>query len=264
MHVRPITQTDLPDFAKAVGLSMWNDEMMAYTAPYREQYPDAFFRHCLYRAKIRFYRGEELFLCVTDEQDPEWTGKEVILGYCCYSTNVASVKKPWQTGWLGNTFESYALYYYGKYAKIFSLDQSADRNAESHFRTIIEAPLFDEYFASLPEKHRKQLGDQHWELELLGTHPDWRRRGVGRLMLEEGKRRARENGVPLVLLASVMGEHLYLSAGFREVNRLKMTAQDELASEKLKELDLGFGKGEGIAWAAMVWEPESMHLNDLS
>lgn len=261
MHIRPITQADLPDFAKVVGLSMWNDEIMAYTAPWKDQYPDSFFRYCLHRAKIRFYRGEELFLCVTDEQDPDWNGKEVVTGYCGYSTTVKSVQKLVQSGWLGNAFEQQALNIYGRYAKVFRLDRSADPVAEGHFRRMCGEPLFDEYFASLPEEHRNKLGDQHWELEILGTHPDFRRRGVGKLMIEEGKRRARENGVPLIVLASIMGEHLYLHAGFREVNRLKMLPEEGGENGRLKDLDLGLGKGKGLAWAVMAWEPESMHIN---
>lgn len=237
---------------------MWDDEIMAYTAPRKDQNPDSFFRYCLHRAQVRYYRGEFLFLCVTDEGDADWTGTEVITGYCGYSTTVKSVQKPVQTGWLGNSFEQFAINMYGRYAKLFRLDRSAEPAAESHFRKMCETPLFDQYFASLSEKQRKRMGDQHWELEILGTHPDYRRRGVGKLMLEEGKRRARENGVPLVLLASVMGEHLYLSAGFREVNRLRMLPEDEYASQNLKDLDLGMGKGKGLTWAAMVWEPEAL------
>ena len=240
---------------------MWNDEIIIYTAPHKDQYPDSFFNYTLHRAKVRFYRGEWLYLCVSDASDVDWTGQEVVMGYCGYSTNVTGAQKPWQRGLLGNSFERWALDIQGRYSKFFKLDRSADPGAEAHFRRMVAEPVFDEYFAGLAEEHRTVKRDQHWELEILGTHPDFRRRGVGKVMLEEGFRRARVDGVPLVLVASVMGEKLYLNAGFREVNRIPMLPGDEGANDRLKELDLGMGKGKGLSWACMVWEPESMGEN---
>ena len=73
-------------------------------------------------------------------------------------------------------------------------------------------------------------------------------------MLQWGFEKAAEDCVPLILIASVTGEHLYLNAGFRETRRVDMLPNNET----LKELDLGMGKGKGISWACMVWEPEGL------
>lgn len=256
MHVRSVQQKDLFDYARVVGQSMWDDEIMAYTAPHKDKYPDSFFQYTLYRTKIRWYRGELLFLAVSDENDADWTGKEVIMGYCCYSTTVNGKQKPVRGGWLGNKFERLALDCYGRYAEFFAVNKSCDPAGERHFRSVLQVDFMEPYYAALPEADRQRLGAQHWELELLGTHPDFRRRGVGKMMLQWGFERAREDNVPLILVATVTGEKLYLSTGFREVNRLDMLP--EKANDILKELDLGQGKGQGMRWAAMVWEPEGM------
>ncbi|KAK5938595.1 hypothetical protein PMZ80_008784 [Knufia obscura] len=259
MHIRPVEQKDLHDFARVNGRSMWNDESTNYMAPHRDKYPDSYFSYSLYRTKIRWYRGELLLLAVSDANDSDWTGQEVILGYCCYTTTVDGHQKPVRGGWLGNWFERFALDCYGRYAKLFGLNRSCDQAAEQHLRRTLDVDmgkLLQPYLEGLPEEERQRVGGQHWALELLGTHPDFRRRGVGKMTLQWGFERAREHRVPLILIATVTGEKLYLSTGFREVSRVDMRPEKE--DDVLKELDLGQGKGKGISWAAMVWEPENM------
>lgn len=262
MHLRAIEQKDIPDFAQVCGLAMWKDEIMEYTAPRKNQYPTSYFQHVLYRVRLRWYRGEYLFLCVTDENDSDWTGQETVMGYCGYSTTLSSVKRPVRAGWLGNGFESFATKCFGWWWESFRLNWSADHAAEKHFRSAIAGAPFKPYFDSLPDEHKAKYADQHWELEILGTHPGYRRRGVGKTMLQWGFDRASLDGLPLILIASVMGEKLYLSTGFRELDRIDMVPSDPASDAKLKELDLGMGKGKGLTWAAMVWEPSSMSPDD--
>ena len=260
MHIRLVQQKDLYDFSRVVGQSMWNDEIITYTAPHKDKYPDSFFRYTLYRTQIRWYRGELLFLAVSDEIDHDWTGKEVIMGYCCYSTTVHGKQKPVRGGWLGNRFERLALDWYGRYANFFALNKSCDPAADQNFRSVLNVNFMGPYLAGLPEEERQRIGDQHWELELLGTHPDFRRRGVGTMMLQWGFERAREDNVPLILVATVTGEKLYLSTGFKQTNKVDMVPVS--GDDCLKELDLGLGKGMGLSWAAMVWEPEGMRRDE--
>lgn len=258
MHMRPVLQADLYDFARVVGVSMWKDELMEYTAPYKDNYPDSYFRLCLLRTKVRWYRGEFMFLCVSDHEDTDWTGEEVIMGYCCYSTTVKTAEKPLRSGWLGNWVEQYALKCQQHYIKLFKLNRSADQVAEQHFRSVINEQAFDPYFATLPERHRTTLQGQYWELELLGTHPDYRRRGVGTSMLQWGFENATKDSVPLILFATVIGEKLYLSTGFKQVTQIKMLPDDANSNATLRELNLGLGRGEGLIWAGMAWEPPTL------
>lgn len=268
MHLHRVSQADLPAFASAVTSAMWSDEVMAYTAPYKDKYPLSFSRYVLYRVSKRFYSGQFLFLVVSDPSDSSWTGTtdEVVLGYSCYSTTVQDVIKPCPGGWLGNTFESLALEAWAKYMRFFRLDRSADPGAERYFRQRCESDMFGEYFDGLPAAHKETKGDQHWELELLGTVPQFRRRGVGRVGLSWGFERAEESGVPLVLLSSVTGEKLYTALGFGVVKKLKMlpeteeeiTTMGEAARERMAKEDYGLGPGKGIEWNAMVWEPDEM------
>jgi GNAT superfamily N-acetyltransferase len=56
---------------------------------------------------------------------------------------------------------------------------------------------------------------------------DWTRRGLGRAILESCERAARDEGFTmLVLVATLAGEPLYRSFGFREVERFTLTMPD--------------------------------------
>lgn len=268
MRLRPVTHDDLPIFADALDTAMRDDEVMAFTAPYSQRYPLSRYRYVLWRVTKRYYSGQFLFLIVSDPTDSTWTGTtdEMVLGYAGYSTNVKSVTKPCPGGWLGNGFERLAQDLWGRYSRLFRLDWSADRKAEKYFRELQWIDLFDTYLTSLPDTHKDAKGNQHWELELLGTFPQYRRRGVGKVGLNWGFERAREDGVPLLVTSSISGEKLYRAAGFKVVGNINMLPPDgQDAGEmgrKLKERmaheDFGLGVGNGLSWNALVWEPESM------
>jgi GNAT superfamily N-acetyltransferase len=55
------------------------------------------------------------------------------------------------------------------------------------------------------------------------THPDFVRRGIGRLVLEQCEIAAAREGFRAVeLVATVAGEPFYLSAGFRLIERFEV------------------------------------------
>jgi predicted N-acetyltransferase YhbS len=61
---------------------------------------------------------------------------------------------------------------------------------------------------------------------------DWTRRGLGRAILDSCERAAREEGFKnLVLGATLPGEPLYRSFGFREVERFTVTMPDGVSIE---------------------------------
>ena len=64
-------------------------------------------------------------------------------------------------------------------------------------------------------------------IRAMYTHPDWTRRGVGRLLLDLGERAAREAGFKQVELgATVPGEPFYRACGYEEVSRETQIAEN--------------------------------------
>lgn len=42
-------------------------------------------------------------------------------------------------------------------------------------------------------------GEEHWYLQMIGTHPDWQRRGIGSALINEGLSWARRDGLGVYL-----------------------------------------------------------------
>lgn len=82
------------------------------------------------------------------------------------------------------------------------------------------------YTGSEPGVDEERLVDPATEparVRAMFTRGDWTRRGLGRRILAECERAAREAGFSeLVLMATMPGEPLYLSYGFQEVERVNV------------------------------------------
>lgn len=69
----------------------------------------------------------------------------------------------------------------------------------------------------------KQNGKHRAEIAKLMTHPDFQRRGIGRVLMEEAEKLAKEKGISLLVLDTREGDvsnHLYSSLGFVEVGKI--------------------------------------------
>lgn len=77
-----------------------------------------------------------------------------------------------------------------------------------------------------------------WELSCLVVDPAFGRRGLGSQLIEWGQQRAEEDGVPVLLGASLQGKALYTRKGFTEVGKLSY--------------------GPGIIHSLMIWKPSTM------
>ena len=90
----------------------------------------------------------------------------------------------------------------------------------------------------------KRMTEGHWLLDLLGTHPRYRRKGAAAMLVEWGLKRADEEGRKCFVDAGGEGgEALYRRCGFVDVGELV--------------LDLGAGH-DGLKWIAMVKEAETV------
>ena len=88
-----------------------------------------------------------------------------------------------------------------------------------------------EYFA------RAYGGDQ-LHLQLLGTHPDHRRRGYGTALCNWGISLAKDDGVVVSLFASPMGFPLYSQLGFKDLGTLTVQVLGETDKVVLKAMVL--------------------------
>lgn len=83
---------------------------------------------------------------------------------------------------------------------------------------------------------------QHWEIDFLAVDPKVQGRGLGRLLVRVVQKLATEDGLPVVLIASVKGRPMYRKCGFVERG----------------EVDLG----AGVLGQAMIWQPQPFDMSN--
>jgi GNAT superfamily N-acetyltransferase len=89
----------------------------------------------------------------------------------------------------------------------------------------------DKYFT-------KTYGGDQLYLQLLGTHPDHRRRGYGTALCNWGISLAKDDGVVVSLFASPMGFLLYSQLGFKYLGTLTIQVLGETDKVILKAMVL--------------------------
>jgi GNAT superfamily N-acetyltransferase len=84
----------------------------------------------------------------------------------------------------------------------------------------------------------------YYYLNLLFTHPDHYRKGVGRLLTRWGTERADEKGVECYLEGSIEGKPLYLKEGFVERREMAFSIK-EYGDEEEDVLSFMIRPGKG-------------------
>ena len=75
---------------------------------------------------------------------------------------------------------------------------------------------------------------RNYHLQLLATHPDYRRRGAGSLLSQWGIKEAVTSGVAVGVEASPMGFLLYSQLGFKLKDTLTVQAEDDAETLAVK------------------------------
>lgn len=101
-------------------------------------------------------------------------------------------------------------------------------------------PTYDAAFLKAIGEARKEFtemfnGDEFY-LALIGTHPDFRRRGYATQLLKWGIERSIRDNTPLVLSASEMGEPTYLASGFEELGRVPIVAEGDYEKQEFAKM----------------------------
>ncbi|KAF7903794.1 uncharacterized protein EAF01_006843 [Botrytis porri] len=101
-------------------------------------------------------------------------------------------------------------------------------------------PIYNAAFLKAIDEARKEYtemfnGDDFY-LHLLGTHPDFRRRGYATQLLKWGIERSTRDNAPLVLSASAMGEPTYLACGFEELGRVPIVVDGDYEKQEFVKM----------------------------
>ncbi|KAI9842685.1 MAG: hypothetical protein M1837_006970 [Sclerophora amabilis] len=227
MRVRQMNPDDFSSVATLLAEAFHEDILFAWLHPRRTEYPAQFRDSFLRTLKRRHYTpGTQSVVAETDETDVDcWNGKPEIAGYAAWERKGPSdAARKWQQDSSLNKLERLLLKGTDRYYELLGLDRSENLAAVRRFRATTSNVMEDV--------------DDHWYLAWLGVSNRHRRRGVGRLLVGWGLDNAEEEGVPVWLTSSPVGEKLYEKMGFR-----------------------GFGYTpivDGELCPVFIWEPKGM------
>lgn len=112
---------------------------------------------------------------------------------------------------------------------LVSKSRSLPRDPTTSLRSPLPPPLRkDSITYSCTELSWADLRD-HVELHYLSIDPQHQRKGVGRLLVQEGLGRARAEGRDVWLRSTCEGRRLYKSLGFEEVGEGTVCGQRQVA-----------------------------------
>jgi GNAT superfamily N-acetyltransferase len=79
-------------------------------------------------------------------------------------------------------------------------------------------------------------GDDQIHLRILGTHPDYMRRGFGSTLTKWGMSMAKDESLVVSLMAGPMGSLLYSHLGFRSLGKVVVQVPEEVEKVYLEPM----------------------------
>lgn len=201
--VRQASIDDL-DAILDIGLAaMPMDPQWNYRFPYRQLFPDDHRLHT--RERYRDFlenRSNGWFVTLAETYPNSSTGVPQILAFAVWDISNLS-------GSLGDRLHSSSL----------APRRDGDKGriaAWKHTTKTAKANFFD-----------KSYGRNHFQLQILATHPEFQRRGAGTALCQDGVHMATQLGMNISVFASPMGYRLYSSLGFKPLATIAVQTEDE-------------------------------------
>ncbi|KAJ5726539.1 acyl-CoA N-acyltransferase [Penicillium malachiteum] len=232
--IRRIQPSDIPIIAQIAATEYFDSELNSYLCPHRHEYPDHVTRRFIQMIHGRYLNPRSIgFVAIANpgsgsDQTPMGYAQFIRLGEDASARELISSQSS-----LFRTLETWWFKSYTMVLRIISPDRSLDHKALSTF--LASCKKDEEIYWENPDMKIKY--GNRWHAQSVVVSSKYQRKGIGRRLMHEALSRARSEGVPVGLEASIDGEQLYRSLGFVLRGSFSMT--------------LGLSGG-GI----MMWVPE--------
>ena len=247
MHLRPATQLDLSRFADIQADCNTTDALARFFTRNIFEYYTSYRQGGLQFVKnLLLGPGCMGFVLETDPSDyPDSTSDDApeVVGWAVWSRcGDSETAKKWQRsvngGW-GAALNRQLMGLEEKYRKVCRRDVTRIHENMDMMKQDIMAEEWDE------------LLKECWELEGCFVDRRWQKRGLSKMLIDWGKERAREEGVPVVVHGSPVGGIAYRRNGFTSIGVAGF-------SKYFDELEYG-----GELMQNWVWVPEGVGMDDL-
>ena len=221
MHLRPTTAADIPRCVTIHDAAFEGNELSNFLAPDRAKHPLSWRQQALKFQRNNYYQPNTWsFVCVADTDD-DFAGVGEILGYACWVRRASkedSAADPWTRHMsVLERAESWLCWAEFKWGETLRTNPAVSwARKDAFMRSIVASTGFAPIRAAT-----------HWYLGSLAVAPEYQRRGVARRLVDWGLQRAEAETeereavgkapVPVALVGTAPGLHLYRSLGFKVV-----------------------------------------------
>jgi len=248
--VRPAVFPDIARITQVCIKGLPDDPTFDYLWSHRHEYPDDNYFFWLQRLKANLFDPRYTMLVAVHRENPplspscpQTVAVETIIAFALWERNgSSSAAKKRVRG--RNTWSN--MLNRNQYPAACPHPSLSNVQLLSGWLTCVENWSISKNYArrDVNPKHLAEfqkvmnvVHEQYWEkeypenfhLDLLCTHPDWRRRGAGTMLIEWGINHARQEGVDVGVESSPMGLPLYESLSFllTETKEVQVDGEDE-------------------------------------
>jgi GNAT superfamily N-acetyltransferase len=221
MHLRPTSAADIPRCVTLHDAAFVDNELSNFLAPDRAKHPLSWRQRALNIQHNNYYQSNTWsFVCVADNDD-DFASVGEILGYARWVRRPSredAAADPWTRHMsVLEHAESWLHWAELKWEETLRCNSAVCwAHKDAFMRSIIASTGFAPIRAAT-----------HWYLDSLAVAPEYQRRGVARRLVDWGLQRASTETeervavgkapVPVVLIGTAPGLHLYRSLGFKVV-----------------------------------------------
>ncbi|KAM3086242.1 hypothetical protein ACMFMG_000379 [Clarireedia jacksonii] len=214
LRIRQARPEDINAVTALMIKCMDEEENWNYRMPYRHDYPEDHWKYQkLYIEYMIDEENEDFEVLILEVENPDSIWTMVALSI-------------WDVSYVNKRLHgpSYVV-------KQLAVDNSARRDS-----TPIRSDAFMSRVLQARQSNNEAFGIDQLYLRILGTHPDYRRRGFGSKLLKLGIDRATRDGVVLTLMSSQQSSPTYIACGFQELESISIQAKDEDVSAVMSRM----------------------------
>ncbi|KIW86241.1 hypothetical protein Z517_01636 [Fonsecaea pedrosoi CBS 271.37] len=256
MPIRLAKHSDLGAISKILSLSFYDEELNDHIFPYRKQFPDDYLSVWHQKVVKSFWDYNKIWI-VSYEQDPSQRSGELITGAAEWGREGKGSDRLWGVvrWWDPRRLISPVIGFF------YTLHRFLFRNRSVAAASLADPnPLNKWNFASRlePFSARFFTRPNHWELSTLAVHPAYQGRGLGQKMVAWGLDRARQDGLPAVVIGAKNTEPFYQRCGFKylvgSVSTAEIEDDDQGNGKKVVRVDKSNPlKLRGITGGSVMW-----------
>ncbi|KAM0418879.1 hypothetical protein ACHAPT_012144 [Fusarium lateritium] len=224
VQVRHAEAKDVDQVARVFITAMQDDQSWPYRFPHRAKYPED---HWNYNRDLisRFISPEYDDWSVLVVEVPDATQAWRIVSFSVWDISYVN-KRAHGPGYVPNSRDT------ERHPRGWPQRRDADPKHLAAFQTALKESA---------QKYFSQFGTDQIKLQILGTLPEYRRRGFATHLCKWGMERAARDGLAMTLSASPQGYPLYAGLGFRKLGQQTIHAP---------------GEEESLVVDCMAFEPE--------